>query len=73
MSDTGDLVYVKIFGISILFVNSYELARELFDKRGHIYSDRAHSVVLNDLYVHSFLMTVRFHSSAELGWIGPYF
>lgn len=47
----GDLVYLKMFGISLLFVNSHELARELFDKRGHIYSDRAHSVALNELYV----------------------
>lgn len=45
----GDLVYLNVFGNSLLFVNSYELAQELFDKRGHIYSDRVHSVVLNEL------------------------
>lgn len=45
----GDLVYLKVFGKSILIVNSYELAHELFDKRGSIYSDRMVTPMLHDL------------------------
>ncbi|GJJ11066.1 hypothetical protein Clacol_005297 [Clathrus columnatus] len=39
----GDLFYLSMPGASILFINSYELAKELFDKRGSIYSDRYQS------------------------------
>ncbi|GJJ11035.1 hypothetical protein Clacol_005266 [Clathrus columnatus] len=45
----GDLCYLSMPGASILFVNSHELAKELFDKRGSIYSGRYQSTVLNDL------------------------
>ncbi|GJJ11056.1 hypothetical protein Clacol_005287 [Clathrus columnatus] len=45
----GDLCYLNMPGASILFVNSHELAKELFDKRGNIYSNRYQSTVLNDL------------------------
>ncbi|GJJ11033.1 hypothetical protein Clacol_005264 [Clathrus columnatus] len=45
----GDLCYLSIPGASLLFVNSYELAKELFETRGSIYSDRYRSIVLNDL------------------------
>lgn len=45
----GDLVYLNVFGISLLFVNSYEHARELFDKRSNIYSERPYSVVFTEL------------------------
>ncbi|GJJ10961.1 hypothetical protein Clacol_005190 [Clathrus columnatus] len=45
----GDLCYLSMPGTSILFINSHELAKELFDKRGNIYSDRYQSTVLNDL------------------------
>lgn len=45
----GDLVYLDILGTSMLFINSSELAKEIFEKRGNIYSNRFHSVVLNDL------------------------
>ncbi|KAF8523756.1 cytochrome P450 [Hysterangium stoloniferum] len=36
----GDLVYLNILGTSLLYVNSAEMAHELFDKRSAIYSDR---------------------------------
>ncbi|KAF8523771.1 cytochrome P450, partial [Hysterangium stoloniferum] len=36
----GDLVYLNVFGTSLLYVNSTEMAYELFDKRSAIYSDR---------------------------------
>jgi len=36
----GDLVYTKVFGQTILFVNSVEVAQDLLEKRSKIYSDR---------------------------------
>ncbi|GJJ11036.1 hypothetical protein Clacol_005267 [Clathrus columnatus] len=45
----GDLFYLSVPGASLLFVNSYELANELFDKRGSIYSDRYQSTIMNEL------------------------
>ena len=35
----GDLVLVKPLGTPMLFVNSADVARDLFDKRSSIYSD----------------------------------
>ena len=46
----GDLVYVRTFGTGYLFVNSYEAAVELFEKRGNNYSSRPQTTMLN-LYV----------------------
>ncbi|GJJ05844.1 hypothetical protein Clacol_000031 [Clathrus columnatus] len=45
----GDLVYLNIFGRSLLFVNSRRLASELFDVRGAIYSNRFRSTMACDL------------------------
>lgn len=45
----GDLTYLNLCGTSILFVNSYKLASELFDQRGGLYSNRFHSTMLVDL------------------------
>ncbi|KIJ32780.1 hypothetical protein M422DRAFT_125177, partial [Sphaerobolus stellatus SS14] len=36
----GELVYLKVFGRGILFVNSRRLSYEIFDKRATNYSDR---------------------------------
>lgn len=36
----GDLVYLNVLGTSLLYVNSAEMAYELFEKRSSIYSDR---------------------------------
>ncbi|GJJ11037.1 hypothetical protein Clacol_005268 [Clathrus columnatus] len=47
-NEYGDLFYLSMPGVSLLFINSYELAKELFDKRGSIYSDRYQSTVLNE-------------------------
>jgi hypothetical protein len=35
-----DLVHFEVFGQHMMIVNSRELARELFEKRSLIYSDR---------------------------------
>lgn len=37
---TGDLIYVENLGIPMLFINSYEVACDLLDKRSAIYSSR---------------------------------
>ena len=42
---------LQVFGRGLLVVNSYEHAVELFEKRSAKYSSRAHSVMLNELYV----------------------
>lgn len=47
----GDMVYVKVFGMSVLFLNSHEAVNELLHKRGALYSDRAHLVLACDMYV----------------------
>ncbi|KAF8588182.1 cytochrome P450 [Ramaria rubella] len=36
----GDLVYIELLGTSMVFVNSLEIARDLFEKRSSLYSDR---------------------------------
>ncbi|KAF8523750.1 cytochrome P450 [Hysterangium stoloniferum] len=36
----GDLVYLNVLGTSMLYINSADLAYELFEKRSAIYSDR---------------------------------
>ncbi|GJJ06098.1 hypothetical protein Clacol_000287 [Clathrus columnatus] len=45
----GDLVYLNIFGKSLLFLNSPKLVSEVFDTRGAIYSERFQSTMLSDL------------------------
>ena len=50
---TGDLVYVNIFGFSMVFVNSADVARDLFEKRSSLYSDRLASHTLNEWSVGS--------------------
>ncbi|THH07207.1 hypothetical protein EW145_g3537 [Phellinidium pouzarii] len=42
----GDLVFVTYLGKSYLFVNSYDVAIELFEKRGHNYSSRPHNTLI---------------------------
>ncbi|KAF8587791.1 cytochrome P450 [Ramaria rubella] len=36
----GDLVYIKVLGVSIVIVNSMAIAQDLFEKRSSLYSDR---------------------------------
>lgn len=36
----GDLVYANVLGTPFLIVNSLEIAKELLEKRGNIYSGR---------------------------------
>ncbi|TBU57403.1 cytochrome P450 [Dichomitus squalens] len=45
----GELVYLNIFGQGLLFVNSYEAAVDLLEKRGAIYSDKPRMVMAGEL------------------------
>lgn len=49
---TGDLVYLRIFGQGILFLNSVEATIEILEKRGAMYADRPRTVMLSELYVY---------------------
>ena len=45
----GELVYLNIFGQGLLFVNSYEAAVDLLEKRGAIYSDKPKMIMAGEL------------------------
>lgn len=45
----GDLVFLNILGKKLLFVNSFNAASELFERRSVNYSDRPYSPMLHDL------------------------
>ncbi|KAH7922734.1 cytochrome P450 [Leucogyrophana mollusca] len=45
----GDLVYANVLGRHLLFVNSPQIATDLFEKRSVNYSDRSSSPMINDL------------------------
>jgi len=47
----GDFIYVEVFGMPMLYINKYETAVELLNKRSSIYSSRPHFVMAMDLYV----------------------
>jgi hypothetical protein len=48
---SGDVVYVNVFGQHMVFVNSMDVAVDLFEKRSSIYSDRCNFSMMNDLCV----------------------
>ncbi|GLB41181.1 putative cytochrome p450 [Lyophyllum shimeji] len=45
----GDLVFFNALGKKILFVNTFQAANDLFEKRSANYSDRNHSPMLHEL------------------------
>ncbi|KIJ34399.1 hypothetical protein M422DRAFT_263541 [Sphaerobolus stellatus SS14] len=75
----SELVYLKVFGQGILFVNSRRLSYEVFDKRATNYSDRPTSTMLNELFgmehwaLVFFQYTDKFiHYRRQLSeWFGP--
>ena len=46
-------MYIHVFGQGLVFLNTYEAASALLEKRGSIYSDRAELVMAGELCVHS--------------------
>jgi hypothetical protein len=47
----GDIIYMNILGTPMLVVNSLDTARDLMEKRGHIYSGRPKDVMNYYVYV----------------------
>ncbi|KAH9853928.1 hypothetical protein C2E23DRAFT_884554 [Lenzites betulinus] len=45
----GDVVYIHVFGQGLLFVNTYEAAIDLLEKKGAIYSDKPGLVMAGEL------------------------
>ena len=43
---TGDLVYLNAVGQDIIYINSFDVATELLEKRSSLYSDRVQSTML---------------------------
>lgn len=68
----SDIVYLGFFGSSILAVNSLQVANELLDKKGAVYSSRPRLPYLKELYVDSYIgiSTLKLieHDSAGWGW-----
>ncbi|TDL23203.1 cytochrome P450 [Rickenella mellea] len=50
----GDIIHVSMFGQSIIIINSYEMAFDLFERRSYNYSDRPSNVMVGDLVGYSF-------------------
>jgi len=46
---TGDLIYLKAAGQSIIVLNSHKVAVDLLDRRSGIYSDRPRNIVACDI------------------------
>ncbi|KAI0338581.1 cytochrome P450 [Trametopsis cervina] len=45
----GDIVFIRIFGKPAIVLNSVEVARDLLEKRGAVYSDRPPLIMLNEM------------------------
>lgn len=43
------MVYVQILGQGVLFINSYNVAVDLLEKKGTLYADRPHMVMAAEL------------------------
>ncbi|KLO07687.1 cytochrome P450 [Schizopora paradoxa] len=62
--DHGNLVFVQCFGSPLLFLNSYEDANELLDKRSTKYSSRPSLVMANELERWDWLATTTPYNDA---------
>ena len=47
----GDIIHTQTFGKHIIFINSFDVAYDLMEKRSSIYSDRPAMVMIRDVYV----------------------
>ncbi|KAF9802749.1 hypothetical protein IEO21_09825 [Rhodonia placenta] len=45
----GDVVYLHVFGQGLVFLNDYDIAVDLLEKRGAIYSDKPGLIMAGDL------------------------
>jgi hypothetical protein len=53
----GDVVYLHLFGLGLVFLNSPEAAFNLLDSRGSIYSDKPALVMVGELCVIFYFMS----------------
>lgn len=51
----GEIVYLHVFGQGLVFLNTHEVALDLMDRKGSIYSDKPALVMAGELYVFAFL------------------
>jgi len=54
----GDVVYLHLLGVGLVFLNSPDAASDLLDKRGSIYSDKPAFVMAGELCVSLDLLSV---------------
>lgn len=52
--NAGDICYLHILGQHIVFINRVEIASELLEKRGAIYSGKPRLIMVGEMYVHQF-------------------
>lgn len=45
----GDIVYIHLLGQGLVFCNTYEVAQDLLEKKGSIYSDKPHLIMAGEL------------------------
>jgi hypothetical protein len=45
----GDIIYLNVLGTSMLVINSLEIAKDLTEKKGHIYSGRPQNIMNNEV------------------------
>ncbi|KAG1768028.1 cytochrome P450 [Suillus placidus] len=41
----GDIIYARLFSKPVIVINSEEVAKDLFERRSHVYSDRPQSIL----------------------------
>jgi hypothetical protein len=56
---TGDVVYLHVLGIGLVFINSMEAAADLLDRKGSIYSDKPSLVMAGELCVSNVVQNER--------------
>ena len=52
---SGDMIYLNVFGLHFVILNSLEVITDLFEKRSSNYSDRKQMTMFCELYVITFL------------------
>ncbi|KAK7037474.1 hypothetical protein VNI00_010966 [Paramarasmius palmivorus] len=64
-----DLVHVQVLGQHITIVNSREMARELFEKRSLIYSDRPYVPMIDLCVIKPFTLILVLNGHVRMGWL----
>ena len=64
-----DLVHLQVLGQHIMIVNSREMARELFEKRSLIYSDRPYVPMIDLCVIKPFTLILVLNGHVRMGWL----